>query len=132
MYYEDKSNTQAGVNFLHGTRLFRTRLMWEAVKDWDNKRRKPAGFHQRTQGLLNFEEDPLVSLIGLRLRQVGDSTIWLDCKNRTKDFVYTFCTWWALPLSRPDEQTTAERAWSHVGKTKESKTFQRQSLMQMK
>jgi len=83
---------------LHGARSFRTRDVWEALKDRDHKQRKPEGYLQRASGVRSYWEDILVGLFGLHWRVLRESSSWASWKSYREKIVRHTCKRWDLPL----------------------------------
>lgn len=83
---------------LHAARAFRSRDVWEGLKDQAAKRRKTEGFLQRVPGVRCYWEDVLVDFFGLHWRSSRASATWEDWKRNRAHFVNQTCTRWGLRL----------------------------------
>ena len=83
-------------NLVLNARMFRSRIMWEAVKDMPAKRRKLDRFLQRSTGLKVYWEDVLVSFMGLDWRSKRACMTWRNWLNAMFLFLSHTCSRWNL------------------------------------
>ncbi len=95
---EETSCTDNDLKYLLGSRVFRSRVIWEMSKNEVGKRRRLEGLLQRAQGVKTYWEDPLVHHMGLFRRGRRSSMTGLEWQRHSFDFIANCCHRWDLPL----------------------------------
>ena len=116
---ENTTRTQAAWQLL-SVQTFRSRILWEATKDINAKRRRLEGFLQRSQGPSTYREDIFVQHLGVAWRTTCATMSWTDWKRQLPTFVKQACRRWGLYLA--DTNATAP-AGLHVSEARVRQVF---------